>query len=145
MNIARFARVIAAVLPALAFADLAAAQAPKPVRVGDVAPIAADWPHFVAADKGLYKREGVDPQVTYVGNVANTVQQLAGGTFDVAVSRAVSRMERLLPTALPYLKAGGSVIVSAGPGSRPAAGVEAVDVRVPGSAAIRRFFRSRRQ
>src|SRR5215471_12219545 len=62
------------------------AQAPKKINVGDVAPIAADWPHFVAQEKGLYQREGVDPQVTYVGNVANTVQQMVGGSFDVAVS-----------------------------------------------------------
>jgi NitT/TauT family transport system substrate-binding protein len=86
MNLIPFAGVLFAVLPGLAFADMAAAQTLKTVRVGDVAPIAADWPHFVAAEKGLYKREGIDAQVTYVGNVANTVQQLAGGTFDIAVS-----------------------------------------------------------
>ena len=65
---------------------LALAQTPKKINVGDVAPIAADWPHFVAQDKGLYRREGLDPQVTYVGNVANTVQQMVGGSFDIAVS-----------------------------------------------------------
>lgn len=64
----------------------ASAQAPKKIAVGDVAPIAADWPHFVASEKGLYQREGLDPQVTYVGNVANTVQQMVGGSFDIAVS-----------------------------------------------------------
>ena len=69
-----------------AAAGTAAAQAPKKINVGDVAPIAADWAHFVANDKGLYAREGVDPQVTYVGNVANTVQQMVGGSFDIAVS-----------------------------------------------------------
>jgi ABC-type nitrate/sulfonate/bicarbonate transport system substrate-binding protein len=62
------------------------AQAPKKIMVGDVAPIAADWPHFVASEKRLYQREGVDPEVTYVGNVANTVQQMVGGSFDIAVS-----------------------------------------------------------
>ena len=67
-------------------AGAALAQTPKKINVGDVAPIAADWPHFVAQDKGLYQREGVDPQVTYVGNVANTVQQMVGGSFDIAVS-----------------------------------------------------------
>ena len=109
MNIARFARVIAAVLPALAFADLAAAQAPKPVRVGDVAPIAADWPHFVATEKGFYKREGVDPQVTFVGNVANTVQQLAGGTFDIAVSTFDTAI-RAIAKGADAVMIGGSVV-----------------------------------
>jgi NitT/TauT family transport system substrate-binding protein len=86
MGILRFASIVIAALSPFVAADWAAAQALKTVRVGDVAPIAADWPHFVAAEKGLYKREGIDAQVTYVGNVANTVQQLAGGTFDIAVS-----------------------------------------------------------
>lgn len=64
----------------------AAAAAPVPIAVGDVAPLAADWPQFVAADKGFYRDAGVAPDVTYVGNVANTVQQLVGGSFDIAVS-----------------------------------------------------------
>lgn len=73
-------------LALMAAVGTAAAQAPKKINVGDVAPIAADWAHFVASDKGLYAREGIDPQVTYVGNVANTVQQMVGGSFDIAVS-----------------------------------------------------------
>jgi NitT/TauT family transport system substrate-binding protein len=56
------------------------------IEVGDVAPIAPDWPSFVAEDEGLYKKNGVAPKVTYVGNVANTVQQLVGGSFGIAVS-----------------------------------------------------------
>jgi len=58
----------------------------KSLAVGDVAPIAPDWPSFVAKDKGFYQKAGVNPQVTYVGNVANTVQQMVGGSFGVAVS-----------------------------------------------------------
>lgn len=54
--------------------------------VGDVAPIAPNWPSFIAQDEGFYTKAGIDPQVTYVGNVANTVQQLVGGSFDIAVS-----------------------------------------------------------
>jgi ABC-type nitrate/sulfonate/bicarbonate transport system substrate-binding protein len=75
-----------AVLPALAFGDGAAAQTLKKIAIGDVAPIAVGWPSFVASAKGFYKREGLDPQITYVGNVANTVQQMVGGSFDIAVS-----------------------------------------------------------
>lgn len=108
MTFARFARLFAAILPTLAFADVAAAQAPKPIRVGDVAPIAADWPQFVASDKGLYKREGIDPQVTYVRNVANTVQQLAGGTFDIAVSTFDTAI-RAIAQGADVVMIGGSV------------------------------------
>jgi len=78
--------VIGLAVAAWAGSGVALAQAPKKINVGDVAPIAADWPHFVAQDKGLYQKEGIDPQVTYVGNVANTVQQMVGGSFDIAVS-----------------------------------------------------------
>jgi ABC-type nitrate/sulfonate/bicarbonate transport system substrate-binding protein len=56
------------------------------IEVGDVAPIAPDWPSFVAEDQGFYRKAGVAPKVTYVGNVANTVQQLVGGSFGIAVS-----------------------------------------------------------
>jgi ABC-type nitrate/sulfonate/bicarbonate transport system substrate-binding protein len=93
-------------VPILAFTGSASAQALKKVRVGDVAPIAADWPHFVARDKGFYRREGVDAEVTYVGNVANTVQQLAGGTFDVAVST--------FDTAIRAIAKGADVVMIGG-------------------------------
>jgi NitT/TauT family transport system substrate-binding protein len=86
--------------------DPADAQAPTKINVGDVAPIAANWPHFVADAKGFYKREGVDPQVTYVGNVANTVQQLAGGSFDVAKST--------FDTAIRAIAGGADVVMIAG-------------------------------
>ena len=79
-------RLISLALAGLVGTGAALAQAPKKINVGDVAPIAADWPHFVANEKGFYTREGIDPQVTYVGNVANTVQQMVGGSFDIAVS-----------------------------------------------------------
>jgi len=59
---------------------------PASIEVGDVAPIAPNWPSFVAEDEGFYRKEGVAPKVTYVGNVANTVQQLVGGSFGIAVS-----------------------------------------------------------
>jgi len=65
---------------------VACAADPTPLAVGDVAPIAPDWPSFVAEDKGLYQKAGVEPQVTYVGNVASTVQQMVGGSFGIAVS-----------------------------------------------------------
>lgn len=56
------------------------------IEVGDVSPTAPNWPSFVAEDEGFYGKAGVAPKVTYVGNVANTVQQLVGGSFGIAVS-----------------------------------------------------------
>lgn len=73
-------------LAALQFGPNADAQGARKVRIGDVAPIAAAWPQFVAVDKGLLRRAGIEPEVTYVGNVANTVQQLAAGSFEFAQS-----------------------------------------------------------
>lgn len=109
MRLSRFAALLLAAMAASAAADRAPAQAPKTVKVGDVAPIAADWPHFVAAEKGFYKREGIDAQVTYVGNVANTVQQLAGGTFDVAVSTFDTAIRAIAKGADAVMIGGGVV------------------------------------
>lgn len=58
----------------------------KTLAIGDVAPIAPDWPSFVAKAKGFYEKENLNPQITYVGNVANTVQQMVGGSFGISVS-----------------------------------------------------------
>ncbi|MPZ57251.1 MAG: transporter substrate-binding domain-containing protein [Rhizobiales bacterium] len=101
--------IVIAALPVLAFAQSAPAQALKKVRVGNVAPIATDWPHFVANEKGLYRREGIDAEITYVGNVANTVQQLAGGSFDVAVSTFDTAL-RAIARGADAVMIGGGVI-----------------------------------
>jgi NitT/TauT family transport system substrate-binding protein len=62
------------------------AQGLKKVRVGSVGASAVNWPVFVAQQKGLFKAERLDVEVIYVGNVANTVQQLVGGAFELANS-----------------------------------------------------------
>ena len=41
------------------------------IEVGDVSPTAPNWPSFVAEDEGFYRKAGVAPKVTYVGNVAD--------------------------------------------------------------------------
>jgi len=64
----------------------ACAQAPKKISDGQVARTAPNWPSFIADEKGFFRREGVELETVYVGNVANTVQQLVGGSFDVASS-----------------------------------------------------------
>ncbi len=70
----------------MAAAAPAAAQDLKTIALGNVSKTAVNWPAFVAEEKGFFRQHGVAPQVIYVGNVANTVQQLVGGTFDVAIS-----------------------------------------------------------
>jgi NitT/TauT family transport system substrate-binding protein len=84
----------------------AAAEELTKIAVGDVAPIAASWPHFVAAEKGFYRSAGVAPEVTFVGNVANTVQQLVGGSFDFAFSTFDTAVRAIA-------KGGGTVMVGA--------------------------------
>lgn len=95
------ALMLAAVTP-----QVAGAQAPKKIAVGDVATIAPDWPAFIAKEKGFYLKEGVDPEVTYVGNVASTVQQLAGGSFDIAMST--------FDTAIRAIEGGASAVMIGG-------------------------------
>jgi len=62
------------------------AQALKKISDGQVSRTAPNWPNFIAAEKGFFRREGIELETTYVGNVANTVQQLVAGSFDVASS-----------------------------------------------------------
>jgi ABC-type nitrate/sulfonate/bicarbonate transport system substrate-binding protein len=78
--------VVAGALASACVGRAAGAQDAKRIAIGDVAPIAPDWPSFIAKDKELFRREGLDPEITYVGNVANTVQQMIGGSFAIAVS-----------------------------------------------------------
>jgi 16S rRNA (guanine527-N7)-methyltransferase len=60
-------------------------------------------------------------------------------TFDVAVARAVARIKQLEPLAMPYLKPGGLLIVSAAPEAASPTGVRVVRVPVPGSSSTRAF------
>jgi ABC-type nitrate/sulfonate/bicarbonate transport system substrate-binding protein len=84
----------------------AGAQEPKKINDGQVSRTAPNWPTFIAADKGFYRREGVELETNYVGNVANTVQQLVGGSFDVASST--------FDTAIRAIANGGSVVMIGG-------------------------------
>ena len=54
----------------------AEAQALKKISDGQVSKTAPNWPNFIAVDKGFFRREGIELETVYVGNVANTVQQL---------------------------------------------------------------------
>src|SRR5262249_10240759 len=59
----------------------AQAQTLKKLSDGQVSKTAPNWPNFIASDKGFFRRAGVEPEPIYVGNVANTVQQLVAGSF----------------------------------------------------------------
>jgi NitT/TauT family transport system substrate-binding protein len=86
-----------------AFAAEASGQELKKINIGHVAPTASNWTNFVATEKGFFRREGLQEEITYVGNVANTVQQLVGGSFDVAVST--------FDTAIRAVANGGNVLL----------------------------------
>ena len=82
------------------------AQALKKINDGQVSRTAPNWPAFIAAEKGFYRREGVELETVYVGNVANTVQQLVAGSFDVASST--------FDTAVRAIANGGNAVMIGG-------------------------------
>ena len=84
----------------------AEAQALKKISDGQVSRTAPNWPSFIAAEKGFFRREGVELETTYVGNVANTVQQLVAGSFDVASST--------FDTAIRAIGNGGNAVMIGG-------------------------------
>jgi 16S rRNA (guanine527-N7)-methyltransferase len=90
---------------------------------------------------------GLTPDVRVIEGRAEEqvrLQPNLAESFDVAVSRAVGPIDRLLPVALLYLKPGGLLVVSAAPEAQAMPGVEVVHVEVPGSLGIRTFLTSRR-
>jgi ABC-type nitrate/sulfonate/bicarbonate transport system substrate-binding protein len=93
--------LFAAVLLSAAPAD---AQAPKKkIVVGNVAPIALFWPDFIAAKQGFYTKEGLEVETIFVGSVAAAVQQVIGGSLDVAFTTA--------ETAIRAADRGGDVTI----------------------------------
>ena len=84
----------------------AKAQALKKISDGQVSRTAPNWPSFIAAEKGFYRREGVELETVYVGNVANTVQQPVARSFDVASST--------FDTAIRAIGNGGNAVMIGG-------------------------------
>ena len=84
----------------------AEAQALKKISDGQVSKTAPNWPNFIAVDKGFFRREGIELETVYVGNVANTVQQLVAGSFDVASST--------FDTAVRAIANGGNAVMIGG-------------------------------
>lgn len=52
------------------------------VRAGENAPIGLFWPGLIALKNGFYKAEGLQVDLSYVGSVTASVQQLIGGSID---------------------------------------------------------------
>jgi ABC-type nitrate/sulfonate/bicarbonate transport system substrate-binding protein len=103
----RASRLIAVLIVGGGVAALPAqAQSPKKISDGQVSRTAPNWPSFIAAEKGFFRRAGVELDTAYVGNVANTVQQLVGGSFDVASST--------FDTAIRAVANGGSAVLVGG-------------------------------
>ena len=70
----------------LGFVHASPVHAETKLVVGDVAPLSAAWPSYVAAEKGLFRAQGLDASIIYAGSAANVVQQLIGGAFDIGLS-----------------------------------------------------------
>jgi ABC-type nitrate/sulfonate/bicarbonate transport system substrate-binding protein len=109
-------------LTLLAVAVTANAQTAEPLRkiaIGDVAPIAATWPVFVAKEKNLFAKHGLDATVTYAGSAASAVQQLVGGAYDISVStfdsalRAAAKGAAITLIGAPVIKYPYSVMTDA--------------------------------
>lgn len=100
-------RLVCAVLACgLIACSSAAAQTLSRINDGQVSRTAPNWPSFVAADKGFFRREAVELETVYVGNVANTVQQLVAGSLDVASST--------FDTAVRAIGNGGNAVMIGG-------------------------------
>lgn len=113
----------------VASAPNAQAQSPlKKISIGDVAPIAAAWPLFVAQDRKLFEKHGLDATVTYAGSAANAAQQLVGGAYDISVStfdssmRAAGHGAAISVLGTPVVKYPYSIIVA--PDVNDAAGLK---------------------
>jgi len=91
----------------------------KKISIGDVAPIAAAWPLFVAQDQKLFEKHGLDAKVTYAGSAANAAQQLVGGAYDISVStfdsalRAAGHGAAISVLGTPVVKYPYSIMVAA--------------------------------
>jgi 16S rRNA (guanine527-N7)-methyltransferase len=70
---------------------------------------------------------------------ATRVDPALRAAFDVAVARAVARIERLEPLAAPYLKPSGLLIVSAAPEATVPSGVRVARVSAAGASGTRVF------
>ena len=68
----------------LAATGTPAVAAGDKVEVGVVAPIGLFWPNFAAQKRGFFDKEKVATDLIFVGEVAAEVQQVIGGSLDVA-------------------------------------------------------------
>lgn len=87
------------------------------------------------------RKLGLADVVVLEGRAERMVQQdpTLRESFDVAVSRSVARIGRLSSMALPFLKSGGEVVVSASPQVTADPAVELIRVHTPGTGTIRNF------
>ena len=106
MKLARLVLLLSICAALLLPVASAQAQTVKKVSDGQVSKTAPNWANFIANDKGFFRREGVEPETFYVGNVANTVQQLVAGSFDVASST--------FDTAIRAIANGGNTVLVGG-------------------------------
>ena len=71
------------ILAALA-ATPVGAQAPQKLVVGDVSPLASSWPALIAQEMGFFADEKLAVEFVYAGGTTAVIQQLVGGSLDLA-------------------------------------------------------------
>lgn len=81
-------RLIAAALSAVVGLPCggAYAQTMRKLLVGDVSPLAATWPLMIAKQQKFFDAEKLDIEMIYTGGTTAVIQQLIGGSVDIAAT-----------------------------------------------------------
>jgi ABC-type nitrate/sulfonate/bicarbonate transport system substrate-binding protein len=62
------------------------AQAQTKLVVGDVSPLATSWTALIAQDRGFFAAQKLEVDFVYAGSTASVIQQLVGGSLDIAAT-----------------------------------------------------------
>ena len=68
------------------FSGVSDVRAQTKIIAGTVFMSATVWPHFIAAEKGYFKKAGLDAEIIATRSSAKGIQQLAAGSLDLASS-----------------------------------------------------------
>lgn len=118
-------RALALWIIAALVATPASAQAPQKLIVGDVSPLAASWPALIAQDEGFFADEKLEVEFVYTGGTTAVIQQLVGGSLDIA-STSFETAIRAIDGGAPIALVGSGMLllpysVMAAPSIRSAA------------------------
>src|SRR5262245_12461028 len=85
------------------------AHAATKIRFGTTSASAVSWPEFIAEEKGFYKAENLEVEITYTGNNTTVVQQLIGGSFDLGQTTFETTI-RAIENRAPIVMIGSTMI-----------------------------------